>query len=188
MRRAAAARAACALLIVVVAGCKGGMRGPEVAHPMTTTTRYLCCNLYYEKTKTNDTNYQVGTKVPFGTKIYIDRVRRDSVDFTPEGHPTITLIYKQGEKYVPFDSYLDRLFVDRDPRGQLRKVKRERVEAIERGAIEKGMTRDQVMMARGIPPAHRTPDLNSPTWTYWQNRWDTLVVYFVGDRVDRIAR
>ena len=36
--------------------------------------------------------------------------------------------------------------------------------------------------------AHRTPDLNSPTWTYWQNRWDTLVVYFVGDKVDRIAR
>jgi hypothetical protein len=153
MRRAAVLRAVSALLIIGIAGCKGGMRGPEVAHPMTGTTRYLCCNLYYEKTKTNDTNYQVGTKVPFGTKVFVDRVRRDSVDFTPEGQPTITLIYKQGDRNVPFDSYLDRLFVDRDPRGQLRKVKRERVEAIERGTIEKGMTREQVMMARGIPPA-----------------------------------
>jgi hypothetical protein len=188
MRRAAVVRAACALLIVGIAGCKGGLRGPEVANPMTGTTRYLCCNFYYEKTKTNDTNYQVGTKVPFGTHVYIERVRRDSVDFTPEGHPTVTLIYKQGDRTVPFDAYLERLFVERDPRGRLRKVNAKRVEAIERGTIEKGMTREQVMMARGIPPAHRTPDLESPTWTYWQNRWDTLVVYFVGDKVDRIAR
>lgn len=188
MRRTDVLCVAGLLLATLTAGCKGGMRGPEVAHPLTGTTRYLCCNLYYEKTKTTDVGYQIGTKVPFGTRVHVERVRRDSVELTPEGHPTITLLYKHGDRAVPFDTYLDRLLVENDPRGRLRKVAAKRVDAIERGAVEKGMTRDQVLMSRGIPPAHRTPDLESPTWTYWQNRWDTLVVYFVGDKVDRIAR
>jgi len=188
MRRVDVLRTLCAVLITTMAACKGAFRGPEVAHPMSGTTRYLCCNLYYDKAKATDIGWQAGTKVPFGTRVHVERVRRDSVEFTPEGHPTITLVYKHGDRVVPFDTYLERLLVETDPRGRLRKVPAKRVEAIERGGIEKGMTRDQVLMARGIPPAHRTPDLESPTWTYWQNRWDTLVVYFVGDRVDRIAR
>lgn len=188
MRPTAVLRVLC-VAFTLAAACKGMHRGgPEVAHPFTGTTRYLCCNFYYEKDKASDVNYQAGTKVPFGTRVHIERVTRDAVQFTPEGHPTITLEYKQGDKAVPFDTYLEQLFPDSDPRGRLRKVPAKRVQTIERGSIEKGMSREQVLMARGIPPAHRTPSLDSPTWTYWQNRWDTLVVYFAGDKVDRIAR
>ena len=67
-------------------------------------------------------NWQAGTKVPFGTRVHIERVRRGSIEFTPEGHPTITLIYKYGDKTTPFDTYLDQLFVDTDPHTKLRKV------------------------------------------------------------------
>lgn len=169
--------------VIALAACKG----PEVPHPFNGQTRYLCCNLYYEKDKTNDANWQAGTKVPFGTRVHIERVRRGSVDFTPEGHPTITLAYKYGDKAVPFDTYLDQLFVDADPHGKLRKVPAKRVEVIQNGQLEKGMTREQVLMSRGIPPSNRTPSLDSPTWTYWKNRWDAQVVYFVGDKVERVA-
>ena len=188
MRRSDVLRVSTALVFVVAAGCKGGLRGPEVPHPLSGATRYLCCNLYYEKDKASDVWYQVGTKVPFGTRVHVERVRRDSIDITPEGHPTITLVYKHGDRAIPFDTYLERLLPESDPRRSLKKVPAKRVEVMERGAVEKGMSRDQVLMSRGIPPGHRTPDLASPTWTYWQNRWDTLVVYFVGDKVDRVAR
>jgi hypothetical protein len=50
------------------------------------------------------------------------------------------------------------------------------------------MTRDQVLMSLGYPPAHRTPSLSASTWTYWQNRWVTMVVAFEGDRVSRVVR
>jgi hypothetical protein len=184
--RLAGVRLALAFPLALVA-LASGCRGPEVASPLTGTTRYLCCNLYYLKPRVTDVAWQVGTKVPFGTRVHVDRVRRDSIDFTPEGHPTLTVEYKFGERTTPFDVYLDRLLVDRDPRGKLRKVAPKRVTAIEQGLIEPGMTKEQVLMARGLPPAHRTPSLDSPTWTYWQNRWDSLVVYFVGDKVDRIG-
>jgi hypothetical protein len=69
MRRAHLACVAGLLIAALAAaGCKGGLRGPEVAHPLSGTTRYLCCNLYYEKTKTNDVGYQVGTKIPISAR------------------------------------------------------------------------------------------------------------------------
>jgi hypothetical protein len=177
--------------VLTLAACKGGIgpgSAPEIPHPLSGATKRLCCNLYYEKTKITDVAWQVGHRIPFGTRVRIERVRKDVVEFTPEGHPTITLVFRYGDAAIPFDAYLDRLFVDNDPRGRLRKVSAKRVDAIENGLVDNGMTKDQVLMARGMPPAHRTPSLESPTWMYWQNRHDTMVVYFVNDRVERIAR
>jgi hypothetical protein len=173
--------------VLAVAIFGSACKGPEVASPYTGTARYLCCNLWYEKPHVNDVGYQVGTKIPFGTRVHVEKVWRSSIQFTPEGQPTITLDYKHGEKTVPFDAYLAKLLLDEDPHKSLRKVPAKRVQSIEQGLIEAGMTKDQVLMARGIPPAHRTPSLDSPTWTYWQNRWDSLVVYFTGDKVERIG-
>src|SRR5207249_755126 len=109
--------------LVLASACKG----PSVPHPLTSQTRYLCCNMRYEKPEVSDANYLKGTLIPFGTHI------------------------DQGDDDV-------------------------------------GSTLDQVRMALGYPPAHRTPALDAPVWTYWQNRWATMQVYFDGDRVARVER
>ena len=54
--------------------------------------------------------------------------------------------------------------------------------------IQIGMSRSQVLMARGVPPPHRTPSLKDATWTYWQDHWNTIAVYFAGDKVERVGR
>ena len=130
--------------------------------------------------------------------------------FQPAGHPPITLVLKYGDKALTMDQYLDRLFLAEDPHAKVvrarddaaqrtpgRKGERanaperssDRVEKlIEQGVVDVGMTRDQVLMALGYPPAHRTPALDAPVWTYWQNRWATMQVYFDGDRVARVER
>ena len=171
--------------LVTAAACDR-MRPAEVPHPLNGAARFLCCNLYYEKPEISDVAYQVGTKIPFGTRVHIERVRKDRIEFTPEGHPTITLDYKYGDKTVPFETYLSHLLLESDPHRELRKVPAKRVTAIEQGLVEQGMTKAQVKMARGLPPFHRTPSLDSPTWTYWQTRWDTMAVYFAGDKVERV--
>jgi hypothetical protein len=174
--------------LVLVAACDRIRPAPDVPHPLNGATRYLCCNVYYEKTTISDVGYQVGTKIPFGTRVRVERVRKDRVEFTPEGHPTITLEYKYGDKTIPFETYLSELLLEHDPHRDLRKVPAKRVTSIEQGLVEQGMTKSQVKMARGLPPFHRTASLDSPTWTYWNTRWDTMAVSFVGDKVERVQR
>lgn len=162
---------------------------PDIPHPYTGTGRYLCCNMHYEKLEASDLNAQVGTLIPFGTKVQIVRVRKDMVEFQPEGHPNISLVYRYGRKYQPFDTYVQQIFLDQDPRAQLRRSRTssKRVKAIEEGTVEVGMTRDQVLMAIGYPPAHRTPALSSREWHYWTTRWGGEYTVFFDDH-DRVTR
>ena len=183
-------RAAVLLATLALAACKG----PVVPSPLVGQTRYLCCNLHYERPEVTDVNYQQGALVPLGTRVQILEVRRSAVKFQPEGHPPITAVLKHGRKIITMETFIDRLLVEKDPRAKLPRAagkkgaeQAERVrKAIEAGQVEVGMTREQVLMALGYPPAHRTPSLDAPQWTYWQNHWATFIVVFDGDRVSRI--
>lgn len=54
-------------------------------------------------------------------------------------------------------------------------------EGIRSGQPRVGMTRDGVLYAMGRPPFHANPDLNSPSWRYWKNRFSQMVVNFGED-------
>jgi len=177
----------------LVAGCPG----PKVESPLNGQVRYTCCNIRYEKPEISDVNYQQGAILPYGTRVQIIEVRKNQVKFLPVGHPEMTLSYKHGRKVYPFEQYLDRIFLADPPKlaSTTATVKGKKVTSapkfakqIEQGFVEPGMTRAEVLMAIGYPPAHRTPSLEQPIWTYWRNRWDVFMVYFDGDKVDRIGR
>jgi hypothetical protein len=172
------------LLGLAAAACKG----PVVANPMAGQTRYLCCNLYYEKTEIADVNFHVGTMIALGTPVHVLEVRRYSVKFQPEGYEPLTMVLKYGKDFISIDTLMNDWFVDEDPRGALRKMPAKTVQAIETGSVEPGMTRAQVLMALGYPPRHRTPTLEQPDWHYWQNRWHQYIVWFEGDRVGRVQQ
>jgi hypothetical protein len=195
-------RAVALAATLTLAACKG----PAVPSPLVGQTRYTCCNMHYERPKFDDTNYQKGVVIPYGTAVQIIEVRRDSVTFQPVGHPQLTLVERWGRKTLSMDEFLNRTFVTEDPRTRVRSSaapagkKKDKHAAnqgeksdtlranIEQGIVTEGMTRPQVLMALGYPPAHRTPSLDSPSWTYWENRWVTFIVYFDGDRVSRVER
>lgn len=52
------------------------------------------------------------------------------------------------------------------------------LEGVKSGKAMVGMTKDGVLTALGYPARHRTPSLQSNKWTYWKNRFTTLVVVF----------
>src|SRR5262249_7111941 len=62
------------LALAASAACDRLRPAPEVPNPLNGATRYLCCNLYYEKTTISDVAYQVGTKIPFGTRVHVEHV------------------------------------------------------------------------------------------------------------------
>ena len=43
------------------------------------------------------------------------------------------------------------------------------------------MTREQVILAIGYPPTHRTPSIDASEWLYWYNHWVTYKVQFGPD-------
>jgi hypothetical protein len=169
---------------LAVSACKG----PVVANPMAGETRYLCCNLHYEDTEIADAAFEVGTMIPAGTPVQVLEVRRHSVKFQPQGYPQLTLVLKYGEDVISIDTLMNDWFVATDPRVALQKLPAKTRQAIESGTVEPGMTRTQVLMALGYPPRHRTPSLEQADWHYWQNRWHQFIVWFDGDRVNRVQQ
>src|SRR5437879_12375646 len=104
--------------LVLASACKG----PSVPHPLTSQTRYLCCNMRYEKPEVSDANYLKGTLIPFGTRVQILEVGRKTVKFQPAGHPPITFVLKYGDKVLTRDQCLDRLSLAEDPHAKPSRV------------------------------------------------------------------
>ena len=181
------------VLLVLAGAC----RQPIVPHPVVSQFRYLCCNLHYEKHEITDINYLRGKVIPFGSRVQILAVGKDRVEFEATGQPPITLVLEYGAEKMSMDEYLERIFLVDDPYARLPKLPREAEKArevdklrrlIEEGTISVGMTRHEVLMAIGYPPAHRTPSLDASTWRYWVGPNDTFDVYFDGDVVSRVDR
>jgi hypothetical protein len=51
------------------------------------------------------------------------------------------------------------------------------------GQVEIGMTKEQVLMARGYPPAHRTPNIELNRWVYWSSRFGKRAFIFENGRL-----
>jgi hypothetical protein len=182
----------CALGVVVVVGLGGcGPSRRAVADPRVGQVFFLCCNLRYDpqKPEITDTLAAQGTLLPFATRVEVRKVTKDTVLFAPAGHSPITLVYEHGGKALRFDQYLNRLFVTEDPRLKLKKVPARQVKQVEKGTVVPGMSRDQVLLAVGYPPADRTPSLEAATWTYGDGTdADAFVVSFDGNRVSSVQR
>ena len=161
---------------------------PQINNPLVGQTKFLCCTLHYEKDEVNDNWYQVGTPVKLGTPVHILEVRQKSVKFQPDGHPVITLAQKYGDDVLPFEQYLERIFVDRNPTHKFGKKRDKLEQAVLDGHVIKGMTKDQVAMTIGYPAGHKTPSLEMDNWTYWENRRHEYVVWFAKGRVDRVQQ
>lgn len=175
------------VLALAPLGACGTRTERSIADPRVGRVFYLCCNVHYDPQKPviTDAIPSQGTLIPFGTRVEVQKVTKDTVRFEAAGHPPLTLQYDHGSRALSFDQYLSRLFVADDPRLKLKKVPARQVKLIEKGTVVPGMGRDQVLMALGYPPADRTPSLEASTWTYPSA---ALVVYFAGDRVSSVQR
>jgi outer membrane protein assembly factor BamE (lipoprotein component of BamABCDE complex) len=177
------------LAAALVAGCSSTNRERGLADPRIGHAFYLCCNLHYDKPEITDANYTAGTLVPLATRVEILKVTRGSVQFKPAGHSPLTLEYRHGAKGLPFNEYLDHLFVADDPRLKLRKVNARQVKLMESATVAPGMTKDQVLMTLGYPPADRTPSLEASTWAYNASPSQTFTVSFDGGgKVTQVTR
>lgn len=85
---------------------------------------------------------------------------------------------------IPLDEYIS-LVTSAKPE-TLKGLNKTDQKGIKSGKALPGMTRNGVLTALGYPAKHKTPSLDEKKWTYWKDRWRTLVVEFGGN--GKVAR
>jgi SmpA / OmlA family len=170
-------------LAAVVVGCQHSTSA-EPTIPIGRPERFTCCNLHYKSDAISDANYWIGTKLPAGTPVRIERLTNDSVTFST-GEVLLTLTHESGTKGESFQQYLDKVLVVDDPRPRIAGYPLRVRRAIDNAKIERGMTREQVLLSLGYPPMDRTASVRDREWTYWWNR--SLYYKVVFDDAGKVA-
>ncbi len=139
---------------------------------------YLCCNIgfkpdfvasdaNYRKYRT-DQGYTPSPILPAGTRVRVTKVGASGVAFQPVDRPTTyTVFFRYGRGHLSASQYFQNLLRDTNPLDGMQSVPRPIADAIREGRLVVGMTKEQALIARGYPPAHRTPSLDATEWFYF---------------------
>lgn len=119
--------------------------------------------------------------IPVNTAVIVDSspstFRRSVFSFTVhDSKKTVMMEYNEKMMGMSIDDYL-KLITSPDP-VVLDKLSAADQKGIKDGKASIGMTKDGVRMALGYPAVHMTPTLEDNKWTYWTNRFKSVVVEF----------
>jgi hypothetical protein len=140
-------------------------------------TRYTSM---YEKGAHSSVNYWRGSLLPINTKVQL--VKLGKGDFTIKRLDTGEQIkIENEEKYTQRNTnQLAKEMLSEQPTN-IDLYGKDMADAIRSGTPRLGMTKTQVLLARGYPPAHETPSLDQPNWKYWSSRFITQTFAFDGN-------
>lgn len=115
--------------------------------------------------------------VPPNTPMTIEDWRNGFIIHTQNApKKKIYFIYDEGRMRMPVHVYIQQITAASPV--SLEGLTPLDLEGVKAGKAMVGMTKDGVLTALGYPAQHRTPTLQSNEWTYWKNRFTTLVVVF----------
>ena len=138
---------------------------------------YTKVGFYFEKGKHVTTNYSRGEFVPANSLVEVKSIKGKKMVLSYKGQDiSIQNIEKYSKKNI--DEIADRMLsvTPITISGQFAKD-------ISHGEMRLGMTKAEVIMTRGYPPAHKTPDIDYDRWIYWTSRFVKLTLVFENDRL-----
>ena len=130
---------------------------------------YTCCNLHHADDWISDANWGAFPLIPAGAQIKVVGYGSNRAYVEIEGK-AFRIGHDYGRAHEPLDQYVAKLVVKEDPRAKVATYPDWIREAIRVGRLTQGMTREQAIIAAGYPATHRTPILEAPVWTYWNDR------------------
>lgn len=148
---------------------------------------YTQVTMQYEKGKYRTTNYRHGTLLAVNTEVELLEVTPKSIkikliDANQE------LIIENVSKHTSdnVDQAFAKLFAK--TKVNLSQFSALEQKNIKHGTVNVGMRKLAVQVAIGYPPAIRTHSLESDSWTYWSNRFQTFIVHFEHGKVSSIQK
>jgi hypothetical protein len=130
----------------------------------------------YDRGTWSTTNYWQGTLVPINTQVTLVSLGWNGMVLRLPGGETVMVAnaVKHTRRNMPEIAH-NLLTPQPVP---IAKFDESTAAAIKHGVLKTGMTKEQVVMARGYPPAHRTASLDSDVWLYWNNRAGVQTISF----------
>lgn len=182
----------CVMFVVIASFAYADIYEPKVSAELSgkrlTTkmlmgkTFYTRANMWFEGPKNFlSTNFHKGLMIPIGTKVKISSYRGARIKFAIDGGATYTYIHARKHSKIKLRELFYRYFSETSVMANgeaFSKLTKKEQENVLDGIIEPGMSKEAVLMAYGYPPTHRTPDLASNIWTYWESRAVKNVLYF----------
>lgn len=146
---------------------------------------YTQISFWTYKNQHDTVNYGVDQLVPINTPVTIVDIGAKTVEFTLP-NKTNERVLINTEKYTDkgIKAIFSRYFGHQ--KVSLQGFTRAERQAIKGGEVEKGMSKQATLLARGYPPAHETPSTDADEWKYWKSRFNTTIVYFNNNKVSRI--
>src|SRR5690349_2566460 len=112
---------------------------------------YTCCNLHYDYDRISDANWRNLPMIPAGAKIRVVQYGVNQATVEIDGKP-IKIAHDYGRDRESLETYVRKLIVQQDPKALIASYPLEVRDAIFRGIVIQGMTREQVIIAAGYPP------------------------------------
>jgi hypothetical protein len=141
---------------------------------------FTCCNFHYDGDRIEGRNYANLPMIPAGAPIKVTGYGRDSADVEIGGR-SFRLGLERGRSLESGEQRFGRLIVDKDPKVRLDSFPAAVREAIRRGQIMVGMTKEQVIISLGYPVTSESPPLAAPFWRYWWSRLGEYKVHWSSD-------
>ncbi|MEA3465657.1 MAG: hypothetical protein U9R29_06585 [Thermodesulfobacteriota bacterium] len=140
---------------------------------------YTTYNMWYEvPTQMWAINYKRGTLLPAGTLVKNITINKEkihlfqSISFKRVSDNKHFRVHLR-RKFHPgktIENYRQSMFTRQRLKEQTADMTEREINAILRGVLVTGMSKKAVKVAYGIPPQHKTPNLQGNIWRYWTSR------------------
>ncbi|MDR1009576.1 MAG: outer membrane protein assembly factor BamE [Opitutaceae bacterium] len=175
------------ILAMMFFALSGALRASDISEYAETLAKqpaprvgqeYYLRNCLWQENGIHDaTNYTRGEMVPVNTKITLEGYIDNTIWIRINSTGAIVRIlnvakYTKKKLHAIARNMLSPSEITFDG------ISKELAEAIQGGEMKPGMTKQQVLMARGWPPAHKTRSLDEDTWVYWPSRFVQQTIVF----------
>jgi hypothetical protein len=177
------------LSLLLITGCARKILINEVLQTPEKGKVYTKCNLWYtDSAQMFCVNYQTGKILPFGSEVEVTDVNAKAVKFKDRGGREYCIAIDEELIMVPAEVYLTQIFTLKDRAKQSANLSEAVIDKISKGIVSPGMTKAEVLLAYGAPPAFRTPSEDNSTWIYFIDKDTTKRVVFRGDKVKTMIK
>lgn len=174
---------------VLFSGCADPVVFSEVFQLKKGEKIYTRYNIWYtEPDNISCLNIQQGSFIPLGTEIepVSTSAFSDKINFRDAQGRTFSIDFSEGYRLCSMQEYIAYTFGTENQQQLLKGVPENVRPRILRGEVVPGMTREQVLLAYGPPPAIRTADMKNESWIYWITPSATIRLVWRGDKVSNI--